>query len=70
MSQYTADFGRVTTGGPYSYILYRNGVGIKAVIGLASVNAVINAVRDDIAPLMDPGEVVQRGSFNIESRVP
>jgi hypothetical protein len=43
---------RVVTGGPYAYAIHLDRVGQKAACGLATVNAALNAVRDDIPPLL------------------
>jgi hypothetical protein len=62
---------RVTINGPYSYTLYKDGIGEKVVVGLATPQAAWNAVRDDVLAFIvaapPPGETVQRMNVNVST---
>jgi hypothetical protein len=69
MSQYTAVIQSVVTGGPFSYVLMKDGEGKKSAISLASPTAALNAIRDDIASMLGT-EVVERITMQVVAEVP
>jgi hypothetical protein len=59
-----------TTGGPYAYVILRNGTALKAATGLTTPNAALNAIRDDIGAAFIGGETVVRMSGNTQTAEP
>jgi hypothetical protein len=62
---------RVTINGPYSYTLYKDGIGEKVVVGLATPQAAWNAVRDDVVAFVTAAlpvvETVVRMNINVST---
>jgi len=59
----TAVVAKVNTGGPYTYTIFRDGLGEKVVTGINSVAAAFNGARDDLSALIPAGEEVERVSI-------
>lgn len=51
---------KVNQGGPYTYTVFKDGLGEKVVTGIQNVGAAFNGARDDIAALIPQGEEVKR----------
>lgn len=66
MPNITVELGRFTTGGPFSYTIYRNGIGQKSVTGIATVVAAWDAIRADLVTLLATENVV-RIVINVQS---
>lgn len=61
-----ADIRRVTTGGPFTYLIIRNGIAFKIVGGVATLAAAFNGARDDIAAEVG-GATVTSGEVVVQS---
>lgn len=64
MSKFTVQITNVTTGGPYAYVVFKDGDGIKAATGQASVTAALDAVKADIGNNL-AGQTVFRVGMDI-----
>jgi len=62
MTQFHAHGIKVATGGPYMYVLVKEGVGVKAATNLATVGAALDAAKNDIAANLNGEQVVE---FNL-----
>ena len=58
MANYVAKVERVITNGPFTYVITKEGVGLKAVVSIATLGAAFNGIRDDIAAAIPQGENV------------
>jgi hypothetical protein len=66
MSQFSAVIIKVITNGPYSYALFKDGVGQKDVNNVATIGAALDGVKTDIAGLLG-GETVSRAQISVTS---
>ena len=66
MAQYSAVIQKVTTNGPYAYVLLKDSVGQKAATNQASISAALDSVKTDIGGLLG-GETVDRVNMNVTS---
>lgn len=66
MPQINVGLGRFTTGGPFSYTIYRNGIGSKSVTGLTTLALAWDAIRNDVAALLGT-ETVISVNINVQS---
>lgn len=69
MAQFSATIQRVVTGGPYAYVVLKDGVGQKAADNQANLNTAMDNVKTDIAGLL-AGETVDRVTLNVVSSLP
>lgn len=53
----TARILRVLTNGPYSYVIFKNGIAQKAVTNQTDILNAMNNVRTDVAGMLDGDEV-------------
>ena len=66
MAQFAAVIQKVTTNGPYSYVILKDGVGQKAAINQASISAALDGVKADIGGML-AGETVDRVNMSVVS---
>lgn len=66
MSAYVVQINRVVTNGPYAYILFKDGVGVKDSNTLASISAAMSAVQTDIGGMLGT-ETVSRVQMTVTS---
>ena len=57
---------KVVTGGPYAYEIFKDGVGQKSAIGLATISLAMDGVKTDVAGMLG-GETVQVIGMNVSS---
>lgn len=66
MAKFTVQINQVTTGGPYSYTIWKDGVGLKSVVGSASISAALDGVKADVGGAL-AGETVTRVAMDVIS---
>lgn len=66
MAQFQATIQRVASGGPYAYVIMKDGVGQKAADAQASLGAAMDNVKADIAGML-AGETVDRVTMGVLS---
>ena len=59
-----------SAGGPYAYVVSRDGVGGRFATGLANAAAAFNGARDDMVALIPGGEEVKRISQFVVTGTP
>lgn len=59
---------KVVTGGPYTYTIFKDGIGQKVVTGLQNAAAAFNGARDDVVALIPQGESVEHISQVVSTR--
>lgn len=64
MSQFEVRIESITTNGPYMYVIDKDGAGMKAAIGLASISAALDAVKADIGANLG-GQTVRNVGMNV-----
>lgn len=69
MPSINVDLGQFPVGGPFSYSVFRNAVGVKVAGGLPTLAAAWNAIRDDLAAQVG-AETVVRIVVNVTTREP
>ena len=67
MANFSVQISKVTTNGPYAYVVFKNNVGEKAVNNIATISAALDGVKTDIAGLL-LGEVVDRVGMSVQSK--
>ena len=66
MSNFTAVINQVATGGPYAYVLFKDGVGLKDSNGIGTIASALDGVKTDIAANLG-GQTITRATINVQS---
>lgn len=66
MAQINVELGQFVVGGPYSYRIYKDGVGQKSVVGQATLGGAWDAIKADLATALGT-ETVRQATINVQA---